>query len=146
MSDSPETVMKRELDRLTSLFAERIKEAQARVRSAEESCHALSLDSAAKIQRIVELTAEVARLRDLLDRDRTGLAAGLNQVRQAAKGYAWIGAGEWGSYDYTEQTEATLRREVQYMLDGIESLAVTALRQSGERANEAFNPKKPVTT
>lgn len=89
-----------------------------------------------------KLKAEVERLKGLLNRDHTGLAAGLNRCRQIGRGYFWIALGEWGSYDYTERTEQTLRMEIGNCLEEIEQTAVTALRESGVRAHAAFRPER----
>lgn len=83
------------------------------------------------------------RIRELegaLDRDKTGLGSGLNRVREIAKGYGWISAGEWGSYDYTERTEETLRREVGWCLEAIEKAARETLEASGALAQSTLCP------
>jgi len=92
--------------------------------------------------RIASLGREIERLKKLLDRDHTGLAAGLNAVRQIGRGYRWLGLGEWGSYDYTERTEETLRNEIRTCLDEIEAKALLALNESGVRAMAAFYPDR----
>ena len=90
--------------------------------------------------------AEVLRLRDIINIDRTGLAAGLNHVRSIVKGYWWIPEGEWGSYDYTERTVETLRREVGFMIEGVITGADRYLKQSGRRADAAIRgePLEPI--
>lgn len=92
-------------------------------------------------QERIEAQAEVARVKSLIDRDRTGLAASLDAVRRVANGYFWIAAGEWGSYDYTERTEGTLRAEIGRCLGEILELVQSGLRQSGDRALAAFRPE-----
>lgn len=87
------------------------------------------------------MVAEVERLKGLIDRDRTGLAASLNLVRRIAAGYFWIGAGEWGCYGSEERTEATLRDEVRRCLGEIEAVALDGLHASGDRALAAFRPE-----
>src|SRR5262245_60881526 len=83
--------------------------------------------------------AETKRLRALINRDRTGLAAGLNAVSRVVAGYSWLPAGEWGSYTYEQQTEETLRREIGQAFSAIEGIATRHLHQSGARADAAFN-------
>ena len=85
-----------------------------------------------------ELRVEIVRLKNLIDRDRTGLADALNAVRRVARGYYWIALGEWGSYELDERTGKTLRKEVGMCLEEIERVAVDALRESGRRAGAAF--------
>jgi hypothetical protein len=83
---------------------------------------------------------EIERLKKLIDRDKTGLANGLNAVRQVFQGYFWIPAGEWGSYEWNERTEKNFREEIGRCFDDAEKIAVDALRASGGLANEAFRP------
>lgn len=92
----------------------------------------------AKDEKIAELQREVDRLMGLLNRDRTGLARGLNVIRQLVQGWGWIPAGEWGSYPYDERTEAVLRAEVGTMSETIETVAMTALRDSGALVDAVF--------
>lgn len=92
-------------------------------------------------ERIRGLQAERDRLKKLLDRDHTGLAAGLNAVRQACKSYGWIPSGEWGSYEWHERTEQAFREEIGRCFDEVERLALLALNESGLRANAAFHPE-----
>ena len=82
--------------------------------------------------------AEIARLKALIDRDRTGLANALNNVRQVILSYGWIPAGEWGSYEWDERTEEHFREEIGRCFFEAERIAVQALRDSGSLANEAF--------
>jgi hypothetical protein len=92
---------------------------------------------------IQSLIAERDALRVAINRDRTGLAAGLNHVRSIVKGYWWIAEGTWGSYDYTQHTTDTLQREVKFLIESVCSAASGALRASGDRANAALrsNPR-----
>ena len=85
--------------------------------------------------RVKELEAEKERLKDVLHLDQTGLAAGINACREAARGWSWLAAGEWGSYDYTQHTEETLRGEVRNLLDAIEERGLRALQKSGKLAH-----------
>jgi hypothetical protein len=89
------------------------------------------------------LKSEVERLKDLLHRDRTGLAHALSEVRQIADGYSWLGRGEWGLYGEDEQTEGTLRKEIGDALDAIASRVETALRSSGNLAHAECCGRKP---
>jgi hypothetical protein len=87
------------------------------------------------------LLGEVGRLKDLLNRDRTGLAIALGAVRQTVKSYMWLAnSGEWGCYDYTERTVETLRGEIKNAFRDIFRLAEEALKESGRRADAAFRP------
>lgn len=81
---------------------------------------------------------EIERLKQLINRDRTGLAAALSAVRGFAASYGWIARGEWGSYSHVERSTDTLRREVRHLLALIEETAAAALRESGQRADAAF--------
>jgi hypothetical protein len=93
--------------------------------------------------RMAELQAEVVRLRDLIDRDRTGLAEGLAAVLRLAASWAWVGRpGEWGCYEQAERNLASLREEISRCLESIEETAYAALRQSGTRAGLAFDPER----
>lgn len=95
---------------------------------------------------VARLTAENERLKQLLDRDQTGLAAGLNAVRGVIGSYSWIPLGEWGSYEWHERTENTFRAEVGRCFEEAERLATEALRISGKRANAAFRPETDTPT
>ena len=59
------------------------------------------------------LARRVDELKAALDRDKTGHTHALARVREIARMYAWIPAGEWGCYDYTKQTCETLRCRLQ---------------------------------
>jgi hypothetical protein len=96
----------------------------------------------AALARVAALESEVNRVRDLIDRDRTGLAAALNDVRKHLASYSWIPNGEWGSYDWAQRSEETLRKEIGWCHDAIARVAGEALEESGRRAHEAFNPPK----
>ena len=73
--------------------------------------------------------------RNIINTDRSGLAMALERVRRVAEGYSWIPHKEWGSYDHTERTTATLQKEVGHLIEEIDSIAGLALNQSGERVN-----------
>jgi hypothetical protein len=93
-------------------------------------------DAATECERA--LVSEVVRLRDALNRDKTGLAAALVEVRSVAQGYRWIPDGEWGSHSWEEHTTETLRRETGWALGSIEDIARKALEASGTLATNAI--------
>lgn len=93
----------------------------------------------AAIRRAIAAEAECERLRKLIERDRTGLAAGLSQVLRECRSWRWLGnPDEWSCYEWDEQTCNNMRREMQWCLDAIEKAAEAALRASGDRVTEAF--------
>jgi hypothetical protein len=80
--------------------------------------------------------------REALNRDRTGLAAALNRIRNELRGRYWMRhekdggeAGSWGSYAYPEHTVETLRREISWAFEAIGKIAHDALRASGTIAD-----------
>lgn len=86
----------------------------------------------AAARRALAAEAEVARLRGLIERDRTGLVVGLVKVLRAVRSRDWLRRiGEWGSYSYEQRTVSTLREEINGCLGEIEAAAEAALRQSG---------------
>lgn len=89
--------------------------------------------------------AEIARLKELLKRDQTGLAEALVEVRKLAKGWLWLGEADgWGSYDWPERTIETLRAEMGRCLNAVHAAASTALRQSGTRVTEGLYGDRPL--
>lgn len=85
-------------------------------------------------------SVEVARLKRLIERDRTGLAAGLAQVRQIVKSWSWLGNNEdWGCYSWPERTVEALRGEMEQCLEAVEKAALGALQRSGVNVTEAFH-------
>lgn len=92
--------------------------------------------------RLRELIDEVDRLKKLIDRDRTGMAAGLADVRKVLASYGWIPAGEWGCYEWDECTEENFRAEVSRCFEKADKIALDALRESGKRASEAFGQRR----
>ena len=110
------------------------------------NCSALSPGSDDDCTCGLRYRIEIERLKQLINRDKTGLANALNAVRQVLRGYSWIPAGEWGSYEWHERTEKAFRDEIGRCFDEAEKIAVDALRASGDLANEAFHgqPIKPV--
>lgn len=91
------------------------------------------------------LLSENERLRAALHRDKTGLAAALNEVRKIAEGYRWIGDGEWGSYSNEEHTQETLRRETGEALTTISGVALKALVVSGTLTGQALRGEDHLT-
>lgn len=91
--------------------------------------------------------AEIERLRDLLDRDRTGLAAALNAIRVVTRGYGWIPSGELGCYtspgcgEGGELTEKALRAECGRLIDEVTRIASDGLAKSATLATAAFSPE-----
>jgi hypothetical protein len=90
------------------------------------------------------LRGALADARAALDRDRTGLAAALNQIQAEVNGRAWMRAqgdgsegGSWGSYPYPEHTIPTLRREISWAFDAMSKIATRALSESGRLADAA---------
>lgn len=83
----------------------------------------------------------IARLKAMLDRDRTGLAAALDRVRNIIHGWSWIPDGYWGSYSYEEHTEETLRREVGDLIEKATGECTRSLRASGDIADQALRKK-----
>lgn len=77
---------------------------------------------------------EVARLKELLDRDRTGLAAALGECRRAAQSRWWIVEGR-GSYEWDDER---YRRETGAGLQEIVEICSKALAASGKLADAAF--------
>lgn len=91
------------------------------------------------------LRAEIERVRALIHRDQTGLAAGLASVRDTMQGWLWLGVPEeWGCYEYQDRTVATLRREINECMERCRDIAHQALCDSGRRAYLAFHPEEPV--
>lgn len=87
------------------------------------------------------LAAEVMRVRDLINRDRTGLASALNGVRRILEGFSWLGEdGVWGCYAWDERRVETLRREFRALFDKASEVISRGLRESGLRADMAFHP------
>lgn len=86
---------------------------------------------------VSEADFQNGELRKALDRDKTGLAAGLAAIREEVKGRRWISDGR-GSYTYDDDG---YRKETGFALDAIEKIAVDALAASGKLAHEALTAK-----
>ena len=59
--------------------------------------------SASRAARIAELEAEVARLRMVIERDRSIVAMTLTEIRKAIGGRQWLSEGGRGSYAYDDE-------------------------------------------
>lgn len=78
---------------------------------------------------------EILKLsREAILRDHTGLADTINNMIVVVKGYDWITRGEWGSYDYTEQTVETLQQEVSNCFRELLLIGNRGLNESGNRS------------
>ncbi len=90
---------------------------------------------------LFETTEKLAQaehqVRTVINRDKSGLAAGLLYVKALAQSYQWIPEGHWGSYEYEQQTIETLRREAGDLIRGVVDGCVRYLRESGLRADAA---------
>lgn len=121
-------------------------EARALAEDARAQNAKLSVECDVLKAKLAESERERDAARELINRDRTGLANALAGVLKLVQGCSWIGNGEWGSYDYTQQTEATLRSEWSAFEDQSVALIRRALRESGYRADHAFHPSQPDRT
>lgn len=86
------------------------------------------------------------RLRDVLHRDRSGLADGIDRIRKIVKGWWWIPAGEWACYDYTEQTAETIRTEFSNCLRQVEEVAESTMKASGSLAHAECCGYRPASS
>lgn len=85
-----------------------------------------------------ELRTEISRLRGLIDRDRTGLAAALDEVKRIVASYWWVTEGR-GPYAWDDDQ---YRLEMKQMLTATRAAAERGLKESGRRADSAFHPEK----
>jgi cell division septum initiation protein DivIVA len=88
--------------------------------------------------RLSAAEAEVERLKGLLHRDQTGLAAALVAAKTRARAGRWISEGR-GSYEWDDDG---YRKETGALVDDIVTLCEDALHASGNLANEAFHPAR----
>lgn len=79
---------------------------------------------------------EIARLKALINRDRTGLVLGLDKARKVARGFRWIAEGR-GPYAYDDDR---YRQETGNLIDQVVAIAEEHLKASGSLADEAFHP------
>ena len=77
----------------------------------------------------------VSELKAALDRDKTGLAAGLASINREVADRRWICDGR-GSYEYDDER---YRKETGWALDAIEKIATDALSASGNLANASLS-------
>lgn len=115
-----------------------LAEAERRYTEAVKA-HALSCPNHPLAVRAAKAEEEVKRVRELINRDRTGLAAGLAAVVDVVKGYWWLADGGWGSHEEKDRTEVTLREEFTNALELVSEICKRHLAQSGNRANAAFH-------
>lgn len=82
----------------------------------------------------VTLEEQAKWLLDLIEHDRTGLAAGLVKVKRAIEARGWVldgrGCYEWDDDRYREEAGIAMREAIK--------IAETALSESGFRVTEAF--------
>lgn len=86
---------------------------------------------------------KLEEMRKALDRDKTGLAAALDEVRKVLGSFGWIPEGTWGSYEYQEHTHGTIRREVADAFERIHRIVRDALKASGDIADAALSDAPP---
>jgi hypothetical protein len=88
--------------------------------------------------RNLTLEAEVRRVRALIHRDRTGLAAAIDAMVKEAAGRLWVvegrGSYEWNDDRYRKETGAALRAVIE--------IGKKALNESGNLADSAFHPER----
>jgi len=89
---------------------------------------------------IPKLVVEVRRLRALLDRDRSGLAAALNAIRTEIRQREWLLEGR-GPYEWNDDR---YRQEAGQAMRACGDIATKALAESGRCAAEAFAGPPPV--
>lgn len=113
---------------------------------AEIKAESIAKDS--EIARLREgLQSAELQVRTVINRDQSGLAAGLLHVKAIAQGYMWIPENHWGSYEADAQCEAVLREETGNLIRGVVDGCMRYLRASGKRAEEAarFRLEAPPT-
>jgi hypothetical protein len=93
-------------------------------------------------ERLAASEAEVLRVRELINRDRTGLAEAIDKMVKEARSRLWVVDGR-GSYSWDDDR---YRREAGLALRAIIELGKKALRESGNRAGSAFHPDRSATS
>lgn len=108
-----------------------------------EAAALTNLQACGELQRkLADALTEINRVRSLINRDRTGLAAGLDAVRKLVDGFSWLANDfDWGSYHYGDHSIATLRREIGSCFTQVGEVIDKALKASGDRATSAFHPE-----
>lgn len=74
----------------------------------------------------------ITELEDGLYRDRSGLSRTLTNVNRLIEGFSWIANGEWGQYDYTQQTPETLQLEIRSCFKQMRKVIEQGQADSGE--------------
>lgn len=97
---------------------------------AEEDASRCDFEACRLASTVLALVAEVKRLQLVLDRDGTGLAQGLAAIVKRVRSGWWITEGR-GSYEWDDDR---YRDETRIVLEEVQELAQTALRESGKRA------------
>jgi hypothetical protein len=106
-------------------------------------CRAMVADRDTARQQLAAAEAEVARVRQLINLDRTGLATTIEAASKTLRGWWWLTEEHgWGSYDYTERTIATLRKEFSDALCTTLQILGDGMAESGRRADAAFHPDR----
>jgi hypothetical protein len=85
-------------------------------------------------ERLKAAEDEITRLRSLIDRDRTGLAAAIDRMVKEASGRLWIVEGR-GSYEWDDDR---YRKEAGDALRAVIEIGKSALNESGQLADSAF--------
>ena len=91
--------------------------------------------------RLSESEAEVERVRALINRDRTGLAAAIDAMVKEAIGRLWVTEGR-GPYAYDDEE---YRQEAGRALRAIIEIGKKALNDSGALADSAFHPDRALS-
>jgi hypothetical protein len=81
---------------------------------------------------------EVKRVRELINRDRTGLAQAVDEIVKEAQGRLWIVEGR-GSYEWNDDG---YRKETGFALRAVIEIGKKALNDSGKLADSAFHPER----
>lgn len=98
----------------------------------------LEASLAASQAEVSALKAETEALRNLLHRDRTGLAASLEACMNRARAGRWITEGR-GSYEWNDDE---YRKETGHLITQIIGIAQNGLNLSGKLADTAFHPDR----
>lgn len=132
----PDDLLKRalEMQRGTACFGSISRRNNARRELIEDLAAALESDRAL----LQEAQAEVLRVRDLINRDKTGLAQAIDEMVKEAQGRLWIVEGR-GSYEWDDER---YRKEAGLALRAVVMLGKKALTNSGALADSAFHPEK----
>lgn len=94
-------------------------------------------EALAKLARYEAAETTINHLKSALNRDKTGLALALCNIREHVNGCKWIPDGENASYSYDEMSEETIRKECGYIIASVDQIAEKALLESGALATSA---------